>query len=140
MRDWQRNHKTGSRITYQAAYGSALANGFRDVLLTDAEDRILETTTGNLLFAVRGSWITPPLELGVLPGICRGWLIEKGLICEEVLHLRDLPHVTGIAVTNAVVGIAPVCAIGARVFPRAPAEGLRDRAGPRQYCEPARER
>jgi len=139
-RDWQRSYKTGSRITYQVEQARARGEGLEDALFADEKDRILETATGNLFFLHRGSWVTPPLELGLLPGVCRAWLIELGLAREAVLYLRDLTEVAAVAVTNAVIGVVPVTAIGSYRFPREAAVALRDAAGPRRYVAPVCDR
>lgn len=48
----------------------ALADGFDDVLLLDAEGRVAEAPTANVFAVIRGGLLTPP-AIHVLPGITR---------------------------------------------------------------------
>jgi para-aminobenzoate synthetase/4-amino-4-deoxychorismate lyase len=52
-----------------------------------------------------GMLLTPPLALGLLPGILRGELIDQGLAAEAELTLADLAN--GFLIGNALRGLLP---------------------------------
>lgn len=134
--DWTRSIKSGSRLSYQMGLEEAKTNGFHDALFSDCKGRLLETSTGNLLLLLDGRWVTPSLELGLLAGTARAWLLEADLIEEGEPTLTDLSRANGVAVTNAVKGIVPIEAVGSTSFPTAPALALSEQAGPRHYEAP----
>jgi branched-chain amino acid aminotransferase len=128
-------HKTGNRLFYRLfrhwdAGGTTESHLWlhvhqeddREVLVADEQDRLLEGTVSNLFLVMEGRALTPPRELGILPGIIRGRLLETERlpIRAEVLHLEDLERAEEAFLTNAVVGVRPLTRIGARSFPEAP--------------------
>ena len=63
---------------------------------------MLETSIGNLVLQIAGKLYTPPIELGVLPGIYRQHLLEIGQVEEKVLTLEELAQAEAIYGCNAV--------------------------------------
>lgn len=131
--DELRCYKTGSRLFYQHLLEQAMKDGFDNCLLYDTESTVLETVHHNLFFLREGRWITPPLSLGVLPGIARSWLLEQGLAEEEPLRLDQLAPLEAVLAGNSVIGLLPVTRIGDRIFSTEPALRLIRKAGPRHY-------
>ena len=72
---------------------AAQFDGFSEVLLIDEWGRVGEGATCNYLFYLDGQWITPPLSVGVLPGVMRSIALDKGLAIEKELLRSDLPRV-----------------------------------------------
>lgn len=79
------------------SYGSAIqarrqarALGADDALLTSSAGGLCCGTSANLLVQRQGSWLTPPLASGCLPGILRGQALAMGLAQEAPLELTDL--------------------------------------------------
>jgi len=134
--DWTRTLKSGSRMAYQMGLEQARSLGFHDVLFLDSEQRILETSTGNLMFRIHGQWITPPLAHGLLPGVARAWLLESGLVSEGSISYHQLKAVDGAAMTNAVRGVVPIVAIDELICDVRPVIELKERLGPRHFCAP----
>ena len=66
---------------------------------------LLETSIGNLVLKIAGKFYTPPVRLGILPGIYRQHLLETGQVEEEVLTLADLAQAEAIYACNAVRGL-----------------------------------
>ena len=66
---------------------------------------MLETSIGNLVLKINGKLYTPPINLGILPGIYRQCLLEKGQVEEKVLTLKDLAQAEAIYGCNAVRGL-----------------------------------
>jgi branched-subunit amino acid aminotransferase/4-amino-4-deoxychorismate lyase len=106
-------HKTTSRLAYHLAREEARAARADEALLLDASGAVLEGSASNL-FAVReGRIVTPPLALGILPGITRAIVLELcdslGLGAEEAnLDLGDLAGASEIFLTNSLQEVVPV--------------------------------
>jgi branched-subunit amino acid aminotransferase/4-amino-4-deoxychorismate lyase len=80
-------------------------------LFTTAEGHILEGTATNV-FAVDGeTLLTPPVEVGLLPGIVRGWVLENasrvGWSLKTQLLGRD-QLLGGSFLTGSLTGLAPI--------------------------------
>ncbi len=98
-------HKTTLRAAYDAHRPPA---GRFDTLLFNHADQLTEFTIGNLALQLDGQWFTPPLDVGLLPGVMRATLLAEGVLQEKVLHRSDLPQATGMALINSVRGWLPV--------------------------------
>jgi para-aminobenzoate synthetase / 4-amino-4-deoxychorismate lyase len=94
-------HKTTLRAAYDAHRPAA---GCFDTLLFNAADQLTEFTIGNLALQLDGQWVTPPRQVGLLPGVMRASLLAEGVLQERVLTRADLPHATGMALLNSVRG------------------------------------
>jgi para-aminobenzoate synthetase / 4-amino-4-deoxychorismate lyase len=93
-------HKTTSRKVYEEARSSC--KDCDDVLLWNEHRELTESSIANLVVELEGKMITPPLESGVLPGTFRQWLLEKGEVCEQTIHLDELSRCTQIFLVNSV--------------------------------------
>jgi branched-subunit amino acid aminotransferase/4-amino-4-deoxychorismate lyase len=85
----------------------------QEAILVNAAGDWLETSTGNLWGWRDGTWYTPPLVAGILPGIIRAhlvqWLQTRGKIVNEDNWNQTLVNqLTGIAYSNAVVQFIPI--------------------------------
>lgn len=108
-----RCHKSGARVGYQVAGRLAKDAGADDALIVDLADRVLESSIANLCFRrPDGTWITPPLSHGLLPGTVRQRLLEQGHVIEAEVALRHLPDMSAVIATNAVLGTKPISVIG----------------------------
>ena len=79
------------------AYGASIqarrqarAAGADDALLPSSAGGLCCGTTANLLVWRGGSWITPPLSSGCLPGVMRRRGLERGLVAEALIGEQDL--------------------------------------------------
>ena len=66
---------------------------------------LLETSIGNLVLKINGKLYTPPVRLGILPGIYRQQLLETGQVEEKALTIEDLKGAETIYGCNAVRGL-----------------------------------
>ncbi|OFW58900.1 MAG: aminodeoxychorismate synthase, component I [Actinobacteria bacterium RBG_16_64_13] len=97
-------HKTGVRGFYNRERRRALHAGCFDALFLNRLDRVTEGAITNLFARFDGSWVTPPLEDGLLAGIWRArFLAGKGAV-EASLTLDDLCAADEIVVGNSVRG------------------------------------
>lgn len=93
-------HKTTSRDMYEKA--RADASPCDDVLLYNERDELTEFTIGNLVVALEGKLVTPPIECGVLAGTFRAHLLETGQITERVISIDELKNCSAIFRINSV--------------------------------------
>ena len=102
--DWRLRHKTSDRAFYEEAKAAAMAHGGDDAVLVDPEGRVTEASSSNIFMRGEGGiLLTPPLSLGLLPGVLRRSLIEAGQAREMELTLDDLAD--GFLLGNSVRGL-----------------------------------
>ncbi|NNM87447.1 MAG: hypothetical protein HKL95_02895 [Phycisphaerae bacterium] len=117
-------HKTLSYIDRLLALRQAQVAGAGEALwLTAAENALAEGCVSNVFVVADGSVFTPPCQYPVdkafrmcLPGITRNVLInlsdKEGItVHEKMLYVEDLLSASEIFLTNALMGIMPVCRI-----------------------------
>lgn len=91
--------------------------GCYETLFLDPRDRVLELASATF-FAVRDSRVvTPPLRLGLLPGVTRKVVMDLArkmrIPCREgIVHRKDLADLTEAFLTSAVRGIVPIVRLG----------------------------
>jgi len=93
-------HKTTNRQIYEKA--RAGRPECDDVLLWNKRGEATESTIANLVVDLEGKFYTPPTECGLLPGTCRDFLLESGLIRERVISLDELRSCRSINLVNSV--------------------------------------
>jgi len=103
-------HKTSRRRTYQQQLGHF--PDADDVVLVNERGHVTETTTCNVVARHGPQWWTPPLDSGLLCGVYRSVLLDKGTIAERVLTVDDLRTADEIAVVNSVRGWRPAVLAG----------------------------
>ena len=94
-------HKTTHRPVYARF---APPTGCFDTVLFNANDELTEFTIGNLALKLDGTWWTPPLSCGLLPGVMRAELLAQGALRERTLTRSDLSRAQGMALINSVRG------------------------------------
>ncbi|NMG20551.1 aminotransferase class IV [Brasilonema bromeliae] len=107
------SHKTGNYLSAWLAKANAQKLDAQEVILVDTVGNWLETSTGNLWGWRNGSWWTPPLTAGILPGVVRGqlvdWLLKKQQVVREEPWTPELVKgFEAIAYSNSVVETVPI--------------------------------
>lgn len=107
------SHKTGNYLSAWLAKISVQPLEAEEAILVDTAGNWLETSTGNLWGWRDGSWWTPPLAAGILPGVVRSqimnWLQNHQLAVQEEPWSAELVQdFEAIAYTNSVVEIIPI--------------------------------
>ena len=100
-----RFHKTTARRPYNdrsRAYADV-----EDVLMVNERGEVTEATMYNVAVQCAGTWITPPLASGCLPGVLRQVLIDEGALVEEVVMVEDLDGADGLGLLSSVRGWIP---------------------------------
>jgi branched-chain amino acid aminotransferase len=88
----------------------AAAQGADDALLLNTGGDLAEATAANVILMIDGSWVTPRVEDGALPGIARGLLIESGKVDECTVTERDIERANSAVLINA-LGVRQVASI-----------------------------
>lgn len=105
-------HKTGNYLSSWLALQTAHKMGAQEAVLVDAVGNWLETSGGNLWGWHRGCWWTPPLQVGILPGLMRSqlihWLLCQNEIVEEPWSDDRVRVFEAIAYTNSVMEVVPI--------------------------------
>ena len=106
-------YKTGNYLSAWLAQQASRQLGAAEAILVDANANWLETSTGNLWGWKDGSWWTPPLEAGLLPGVARSqlivWLNARGATVREMpWDSKLVQEFEAIAYTNSVVELIPI--------------------------------
>jgi para-aminobenzoate synthetase/4-amino-4-deoxychorismate lyase len=100
-------HKTTRRRVYDDARAAALARRpeAEDVLLWNARGELTESSIANLVVDLAGTLVTPPASSGLLPGVYRQHLLQRGLIQERVLGVQELRAARALYLANSVRGL-----------------------------------
>lgn len=101
--DWRLAHKTSDRGFYEDALIAAKGFGAAEAILVREDGLVTEGSYTNIFVERDGVLLTPPLALGLLPGVLRAYLFEKGQAREAELSLDDLTD--GFQLGNAVRGL-----------------------------------
>ena len=101
--DWRLRHKSTDRAFYEMALGLARDAGASEALLIRDDGLVTEGSFTNLFVERDGVLLTPPLSLGLLPGVLRRALIDEGRAREAELRVADLAD--GFLLGNATRGL-----------------------------------
>jgi para-aminobenzoate synthetase/4-amino-4-deoxychorismate lyase len=96
-------HKTTFRQQYERARARFPTPD--DLLFVNERGELTETTIGNIILELDGELLTPPVPCGLLAGVHRGHLLDRGEIRERVLTPADLKRAGWIFRINSVRGM-----------------------------------
>jgi len=113
--------KSGNYLDFLLALDTAFDAGADEALLVDRRNRVLEGARSNFFLVTQDRLLTPPVRLGILPGVMRGlvirWARREGITTSTRPILRQsLLRATEAFVTNSVWGIVPVLSIDGRAL------------------------
>lgn len=102
---WLR-HKTTHRPWYDAAQTWLSENSaFFDIVFCNEQDQVCEASRSNVYIQDNaGRWLTPPPSCGLLPGVQRQDLLNRGLVTEAIISRQDLLNAPAVRVSNALRG------------------------------------
>jgi len=100
--DFRLAHKTSLRGAYDTVRHDS---GAAEVIFVDEPGFVTEGSWSNVFVERDGLLLTPPLALGLLPGVLRGELIDKGRAVESHLRTADLEG--GFFIGNSLRGLIP---------------------------------
>jgi para-aminobenzoate synthetase/4-amino-4-deoxychorismate lyase len=93
-------HKTTWRAEYERR--ATARPDADDVLLVNERGELTESAIANLVVRLDGALWTPPLECGLLPGVFRAHLLQRGEIRERVIRPDDLKRAEEVWLINSV--------------------------------------
>jgi len=112
-------NKTTQREHFGRALASAKRIGADDALLVTAQGEIAEGTAWNLFWWEGDTLYTPAVELGILPGIARGRIMELAEAQEVRVRVAALAG-RSLFLANAVQGIVEIGTFERSRVPRHP--------------------
>jgi len=95
-------HKTSRREAYDRAM-EEIPGGCEPVMF-NTSGNVTESAIANIIYQMDGELFTPPLADGLLPGVLRDELLDKGVITERTLPVVDLKSVEGFWLINSLRG------------------------------------
>ncbi len=121
-------HKTLNYAENLLEKRAARKDGFDEPLFLNTRGFATEGATSNFFAVIDGHLVTPDEGCGLLPGIMRGWVLERTRAQRRPIDAGELARAEEIFLTNSLFGIMPVRSLEGRVLPsRAHAEKLRAR-------------
>lgn len=97
-------HKSSLREVYDSHSHLWRKNRCYDVAFCNERGELCEGSRSNIVLQQGGRFYTPPLSSGLLGGVYRQFLLQKGAIEERVLYARDLESASAIYCINSVRG------------------------------------
>ena len=73
-----------------------------DLIFTNERDELTEGASHNIVLRIDGELVTPPLECGLLPGVFREELLDRGEIRERIVTASQLKMAEEIHLINSV--------------------------------------
>ena len=103
-------HKTTNRTLYDNELATAEKEGYFDILFQNKNGEITEGARSNVLIRRGDTFLTPPLECGVLPGTYRAYLLSspRFRVREQRLYPNDMLTADELFVCNALRGLLKV--------------------------------
>jgi para-aminobenzoate synthetase/4-amino-4-deoxychorismate lyase len=98
--DWRLRHKTSDRGFYDEA---RRASGAFECVFVGDDGEVTEGSFTNVFVGRDGVLVTPPLALGLLPGVLRRRLLDEGRAVEGKVTVADLAG--GFFIGNALRGL-----------------------------------
>ncbi len=83
-------HKTTRRQLYDAAFTAAAAAGLDEAVFANRDGFVTEASRNTIFLERGGTLITPPLSCGLLPGVLRRLMLERGEASEGEISLEEL--------------------------------------------------
>jgi branched-subunit amino acid aminotransferase/4-amino-4-deoxychorismate lyase len=115
-------HKTTSRLAYHLAREEARSAHADEAILVSSAGLVLEGAVSNLFARLGDDLLTPPLALGLLPGITRSIVMALGRaqgfeVREAPFTVAQLENAREVFLTNSVQEVVPLIRVGGRAVP-----------------------
>jgi para-aminobenzoate synthetase/4-amino-4-deoxychorismate lyase len=103
-RDPLLQHKTTRRSLFDAAGRTADKLGLADLIFLNERGQVTEGSRNNVFVERDGRLLTPPVESGLLPGVCRESVLTARAVEVRPLEPPDLLEADAVFLTNSVRG------------------------------------
>ncbi|MDP6685756.1 MAG: aminotransferase class IV, partial [Candidatus Omnitrophota bacterium] len=103
-------HKTTERKLYDDEYKKWRKRGYFDIIFTNEKKQVTEGAISNIVIKKDRTYYTPPLDAGLLNGVCRRALFKKKKISlkEKMLYKKDICEADELYMINSVRGMVRV--------------------------------
>lgn len=107
------SHKFADRGHFDRESALAREDGLDESILVDSEGVVREGAVTSVFIVKNGGIASPPLSLGILPGVARGLVVElarleKIKVEERIITRDELMNADEVFLTNALRGVIPV--------------------------------
>jgi branched-chain amino acid aminotransferase len=92
----------------------ARLKGFDEALVTSSEGKICEGSVCNVLLKIDGTWCTPPLSDGVLPGVMRALVIENCDVMVRSIAVSEIQEIESAFLLSSLRIAQPIASIDGR--------------------------
>lgn len=111
--------KVGNYLVSVLAMREARKVGALEALIVDARGRVIEGASSNLFWVHNGTLLTPPLEVGILAGITRAYVLEVAKTLElpvrqEAPKLKELHKADEVFISSSIRELMPVVEVDSR--------------------------
>ena len=86
--------------------------GFDDAIVFDSSNQVTETGISNIAFLFENTWWTPPIGVGILPGVMRALAIEQCGVKVRDIHISEVPEAREIVLLGSLRIVQPVQQLG----------------------------
>ncbi len=104
-------HKVSERVIYDAAWHKAVELGGFDALFTNEHGQVTEGGRTSIFIREdpKGTWLTPPVSAGILPGVMRSLILANPSMNarEANLTIAQVANANEIMLCNALRGMIP---------------------------------
>ena len=101
-------HKTTYRPYYEESFKKIVDGKIYDELFFNEKGELTEGARSNVLLTINGKLYTPPVKCGLLNGVLRQNLLDRGICSEKILYKEDLLLAENVYCINSVRGIRRV--------------------------------
>jgi branched-subunit amino acid aminotransferase/4-amino-4-deoxychorismate lyase len=113
--------KTGNALIYTLAARKASREALGEILLLNTENRLCESSSGNIFLVKEGTISTPSLDEGCVDGIMRSHLIgllrKEGITVQErSIHVKEKEEADELWISNSTRGIRWVSRCGKKSY------------------------
>jgi len=98
----------------------ARERGFDEALVISTDGRVCEGSVSNLLLKIAGTWCTPPLSDGVLPGIMRALVIENCDVMVRSIAVSEIESIESGFLLSSLRIAQPIASIDGRELSQSP--------------------
>jgi len=117
--------KSGNYLNNIMALAEARKEGAHEAVMCDAHGRVAEGSTSNVFVVQSGVLVTPPIEVGLLPGITRSRVLALAAadgieVREHILTPDDLMGADEVFITSSIRGVLPIAEVSERRLAEAP--------------------
>jgi len=114
-------HKTLNYLEKLLSKAEAREQGAYEAVFVNTDGQVAEGASSNIFAVVGRRVITPPLEANILPGVTRRQVLslaaEVGCsVRERPVSVSELRDADEVFLTNSIVELLPVCAVGGRAI------------------------